>query len=95
MNTGRKGGGGSDTPKVAPASRKLASGFIAGLRCGEAVRGRFESGPIWGTIAAFVHSVPDHRRGGIKRNSGYLSGYQGLFTGTIAIQNKRIAAICY
>lgn len=39
MNTGRKGGGGSGTPPtVAPASRKLASGFIAGLRRGEAGR---------------------------------------------------------
>ena len=32
--------------------------------------------PIWGRMAPFVHSVSDHRRGGIKRNSGYLIGYQ-------------------
>lgn len=30
----------------------------------------------------------------IKINSGYLSGYQVGFSGTVAIQNKRIDAIC-
>ena len=49
MNTGRKGGGGSDSTDGAPASRKLASGFIAGLRCGEVVRvviGKADSGVV-------------------------------------------------
>lgn len=55
----------------------------------------FKSEPIWRRIESLVHSVPAHRRGGIKRNSGYLSGYRSWLAGTIAIQNKRIAAICF
>jgi hypothetical protein len=41
-----------------------------------------------------VRPVPDHRHGGIKRNSGYRSGYQGWLLRAITRNNKRIAAIC-